>query len=190
MVRKAGLLWALLGGFLISPAAQAQYQWGVNEVSLSLSNAQWGLPFLQFTPLHPGIEASMSFLSIDKENFRHDVAVYGGFFYHELMATAPYLDLSTTFQYKVGRWIGTDFRAGAGYLHGFYPGEAYVFSANTGQFETVQANQSFFLATAGMGISALGLEGIEPFVRMDMMMLNNVYNMVTLVKVGLEITLQ
>lgn len=190
MNKKFLNFWIILGALLLQNEASAQYRWGVDEVSLSVSNAQWGLPFLQFTPMHPGLEAGVSVLANEQKNFRHDVSVCGGFFYHELMATAAYLNVGTAFQYWLGNVLGADIRAGAGYAHAFYPGEAYAYKENTGSFESTLANQSFLQLTAGVGISYLGFERVEPFVRMDVMMLNNLYNSVTLVKVGLKIPLK
>ena len=173
----------------LNSIAQAQLHYGISDVSVAATNTQWGIPFLQFAPVHPGIELGATFIKLVREKSSHSLQAKAGYFYHDIMASAPYVKAEYIYQPRIKRIIGIDLGAGAGYLHAFYPGEAYRFDEDTEVFESVLSSEPFFAFHATAGLSYVGWEKVQPFVRYDMMMLNNFYNQAALLKLGVKVNL-
>ena len=76
-----------------SLTSKAQYQFGLSDLSVSVTDVKHGLPFFMIAPVHPGIEISTAFLKKDKEKAFHAFEATLGYYYHSLIAHAPYINL-------------------------------------------------------------------------------------------------
>ncbi|MFL1897471.1 hypothetical protein ACJRPK_17350 [Aquimarina sp. 2-A2] len=148
----------------------SQFNGKNKELSLSIYNNTYGLPFVQFTPIYLGGEVGITFLQRDKPITTQRIAAQLGFFNHKLIANAPYLKSTYSYQLKILRTIGIDGYAGLGYIHIFYPGEAYSFNTSQGSYEKKNLNQGFLLTNIGFGISYLKANRVSPFIKYELMM--------------------
>lgn len=155
----------LLVAFCMSQQAHAQFTKGLHEVSVSFSNTKMGLPFIMLFPMHPGVEASATFLKKEKEKSTQRVKGHLGYFHHSVLVTAPYLKATYAYQRKIKNTIGLDAHFGIGYSHAFYPGDGYIFNETSKQFESKQINQGFFLTNLGLGVSYIKPKKISPFLK-------------------------
>lgn len=162
-------------------------EWGIIALSVSASNTQYGLPFLRFTPIHPGFELGVQFYKNEKNNHAQFLQGIMGYFYHDLLAHAPYLKLEYGFQQKVGQHVGIDLFAGTGYAHVINPAEGYAFNESTGRFEPKTVHAPFVIAHVGFGASYLGWEKIYPFAKYDVMMIGNTSAVTSNFRIGAKI---
>jgi hypothetical protein len=147
-----------------------QYKRGLSDITFSVINNQFGLPFVQFRPIHIGGEVGVKLLENNKTNTAQSVSAQLGFFNHHLIANAPYLKINYDFQVKIKQIIGINGYAALGYVHTFYPGNGYSFNASTGSYEKIQLNQAFLLSNVGFGISYIKPNRIKPFLKYELMM--------------------
>jgi hypothetical protein len=148
----------------------SQFNGENKEISLSIYNNTSGLPFVQFEPIYLGGEIGFTFLQNDKPITTQKISAQLGFFNHKLIANAPYLKSTYSYQLKILRTIGINVYTGLGYIHAFYPGDAYSFNTSQGSYEKKQLNQGFLLTNAGFGISYLKTKRISPYIKYELMM--------------------
>ena len=171
------------------PGLKAQFKWGISDYSIAVTNVQYGLPFIKTFPIHPGLEIGTTFLKNEKEFSTHSVSATAGYFYHNLIAHAPYIKTEYNYQLRIKKTIGFDVGAGVGYLHAFYPGEGYRYSEKSGAYESVLYQQAFFCASASLGISVVKFDKIQPFVRYEQTMMNDLFHLMCLLRAGVKIRL-
>jgi hypothetical protein len=150
--------------------SHSQFNGENKEISLSIYNNIFGLPFVQFEPIYLGGEIGFTFLQKDKPITTQKISAQLGFFNHKLIANAPYLKFTYSYQLKILRTIGINVYAGLGYIHTFYPGDAYSFNTSQGSYEKKQLHQGFLLTNAGFGISYLKTKRISPYIKYELMM--------------------
>lgn len=139
------------------------------QISLSIFNNKSGLPFVQFAPIYLGGEIGFTFLQKNKPITTQSISTQLGFFNHKLIANAPYLKFTYSYQLKIVKTIGVDGYAGVGYIHAFYPGDAYLFNTSRDSYSREQLNQGFLLTNAGFGISYLKTKRIIPYIKYELM---------------------
>lgn len=184
MSRKVVFLSLLVIFMLGSKISYGQFKFGLTEMSAAVYTAAWGLPFMQVTPIHPGIEIGATFLENNKAKGKHSVSAYVSFFHHNVMANAPSIRVDYRYQIKIKEAVGIDLAGGVGYLHAFYPGEGYSLNKSTGEYESATVNKAFFTAGIGIGVSLIVSDKVQPFIRYDQTMLNNIYNQLSILKLG------
>ncbi len=146
-------------------------QWGLKAISVSVSNTQYGIPFVRFFPLHPGVQIGLTF--VETQNSKHSLSGNIGYFYHDLLAHAPYAKVEYNYHQSIKNVVGLDAFIGTGYAHAFNPNTAYAFNPSTKTYESTVANAPFFIANLGIGLSVLTFEDFTPFVQYDAMMIGS-----------------
>jgi hypothetical protein len=187
--RLAGITGIMLLFLVLSCPVYAQFKWGMQDVSIAVTSTQYGMPFIQFTPIHPGIELEGTFLKKEGKRANHGFSVNGGYFYHSVLANAIYIQGKYQYQVRVKDMFGIGVGAGAGYAHMIYPGEGYRYNETTGRFESGTYHKGFLLASAGLGISYIKPQTFQPFIRYDMMMFGDLGKLAASLKLGLSINL-
>lgn len=142
----------------------------IEQISLVATSEAIGLPFTNHLSYHPGFETKLTFKSIEKEKTSRMYSLNAGFFHHPKISNSLYIGGEYTIQYPiVQNRLGLDIPIGIGYMHTFYPGEAY--KQNTeGEFEAIsQFGRPKIYANAGIGLSYTGANKIKPFVRQELL---------------------
>lgn len=171
------------------PGLKAQFKWGLSDYSIAVTDVQYGLPFIKTFPVHPGLEIGTTFLKNEKKFTTHSVSATAGYFYHSLIAHAPYIRAEYNYQIRIKKTIGIDMGGGIGYLHAFYPGEGYRYNEESGEYESVLYQQAFLRVNASLGISLVKFEKIRPFVRYEQTMMNDFFHLMCLLSAGVKIRL-
>jgi len=163
----------LLMLFIIFSSNMAgQFKKGLYEVSVSGINHQYGMPFIRFAPFHPGIEIGLTLLKKEGTHFKKSVSANFGYLHHKLLIRAPYLRLDYLIQYQFKNSFGLGASGGLGYLHGFYPGDAYKFNESKGVYEQTVTHQAFLQKNIALHLFYLNANKIKPFIKYDFSMLN------------------
>lgn len=149
-----------------------QLKWGIHSMDIAVSNTQYGVPFLRFLPVHPGGELGITFLKT--ENNKHRFTGTLGYFYHDLLAHAPYLKATYRFQHSIGDIIGLNATAGGGYAHVIHPKQGYAFDETTQTFISKTNHSPFVTAHLGFGVSLLTFDRVQPFIHYDAMMVGSI----------------
>lgn len=160
-----------------------QFKFGINDYSVAITEVQYGIPFSGFLPINPGFEIGATLLKNEKTRSCHQVSANLGYFYHELLVSAPYIKTNYTFQPNIKKLLGIDMGIGLGYLHGFYPGESYEFDEDKKKYVSTKVN-SFpaFTTSAHIGFTYIKPDKINPFIRYEGNMLNfNDYTAILLI---------
>ena len=172
------LICVILIAFFSLKQGYGQFEFKISDVSVAVTDFQYGLPFIKTFPIHPGIEVGATILKKEKEKSSHSFGANLGFFHHNVLANAPYLITGYNYQRNIKQTIGLQAGAGLGYMHTFYPGESYEYNKNTNEFEPATNSSPFFLIDAGLGISYLKMNKVQPFIRYNVTSLN-IYNYFT-----------
>jgi len=156
----------LLIGFGIQGYAQ-----NLQRLSFAATTEAIGLPFTNYFPIHPGFEVEATFKRTEKTKSIRSLNATLGFFHHRKLETAVYLGGEYQYTYKLFQdRLGIDLPAGLGYLHSFYPSELYE-QTETGAFESIsQIGRAHLYFNVGIGLSYLGNEKIQPFIRQELML--------------------
>lgn len=169
----------------------AQFIPGIHQVSVSLSDNQYGIPFVRLAPLHPGAEIGLTFLENEKGRNKQMVNGQVGFIQHGLLTNAAYLRLAYQFEANIKQTIGLNVNFASGYIHGFYPGDGYHFDEQSGTYTPTQIHQGFFLTSLGMGLSYLRPTKVKPFIRYELNLLNfDSQNLISSLHLGIAIHLK
>lgn len=149
-----------------SAIASAQ---SVTQISVSLLKESTSFPFTRFYPIHPGGEIGITFMEKKREKSITNFNANVGGFYHKRIQNAFYLRGEYAYRPIIKSLLTIDFIANAGYMHTFYPGEVYELNNDSGEFEKIkQTGRAHFLGGAGIGISYIKGEKIQPFLRQEM----------------------
>lgn len=171
-------------------SSQAQFTTGLKSLSVSATNTQFGLPFLKFFPIHPGLDIGVTFLENEKSKSIHKVNAHLGYIYHNVLVTGPYLKGEYAIQFKVKDIIGLDVGLGGGGFYAIYPGDAYVFDQDSKNYETIHNQQFFLTVNAGVGLTWLKATNVQPFIRYEVMTLGSPDLTLSLAKLGVHIPLK
>ncbi len=152
---------------LFSMALWANAQ-DLGKVSIALQSEAIGFPFSNYAPIHPGAEVGLTIRERHRARSSTAVNVYFGGYYHERIATGLYLRAEFQPTLKLGNHFGLLLPMGVGYLHTFYPAELYQVN-DEGSFEVArQGGRPHALLQLGVGISYLGHERFEPFIKQEL----------------------
>lgn len=175
--------------------ASSGYAQRIQQFSLSLYTEAVGLPFTNYSPIHPGIELAATFHTNDKEKSIRYARAKAGFFYHQRLETAVYLGGEYQYSLKVlNQKLSIDLPAGLGYMHTFYPAELYE-QDESGDFTPInQLGRSHLYVNLGLGLTYLGTEKVQPFIRQELMLETPFANGIpaiphSLLKFGVQINL-
>ena len=189
MIRKI-VLFILILPFLTNGHSQ-----GLQQLSLSINSEAIGLPFTNYSPIHPGIEISGSLKRNERDRSIRYLNLKAGFFHHERLENAIYLGGEYQYSQKLfGGKMSLDVPMGLGYLHSFYPGELYE-QNEAGDFETIsQAGRSHLYVNLGVGLTFLPQSKIQPFIRQELLLETPFANGIpviphSLLKVGIQLKL-
>lgn len=175
-MKKRNLL--IIGGFsfvinvITPPSVNAQFRFGISDVSVSITDVKHGLPFYMLTPIHPGFEVSSTFLKKEKEHSHHAFDAALGYYYHDIIAHGSYLNFKYNYQIRIKEIIGIDLHSGLGVQYNIYPGEGYAFNESTFEYESTTNGKVNLAINLGFGLSYTQLEKIHPFIHYDF----NVHN--------------
>lgn len=171
------------------------YSQRLQQLSISLQSEAIGLPFTNYSPIHPGIEVSGTLHQHDKEKSLRYLRAKAGFFYHQRLETAIYLGGEYQYSQKLlNQKLSLDIPVGLGYLHSFYPGELYV-QNEAGDFENIdQLGRSHLYVSLGIGLTYLGSSTIQPFIRQELLLETPFANGIpviphSLLKIGVQFNL-
>lgn len=168
----------------------AQSKFKITELSASAYNTQYGLPFIRFAPIHPGIEMGATFLEKNKVKSYRKISGRIGFYHHDLLANGVFIKAIYDYQVKIKNILGVGGYGGIGYTHLFYPGDGYTFDTPSGNYKSSRANQAFFLSNIGLGINYIKPKKLQPFIKYEMTMSGfNVDYIQTNFHIGLNIRL-
>lgn len=157
---------------IIPESVYAQYKFGISDMSVSLTDVKHGLPFYMLTPIHPGFEASATFLKKEKKRSHHAFDGALGYYYHDMIAQGSYFNVKYNYQIRVKGIIGIDLHSGLGFQYNIYPGEGYAFNESTREYENVINGKANLAINLGFGLSYTQMEKIHPFIHYDL----NVHN--------------
>lgn len=138
----------------------------IKGITIALTTESIAFPLTRITPVHPGIELGLTVMN--KRNFKRikEFNLVSGFYHHELLENAFYLKAEYLYRPIFGK-VTLDLSGSAGYMHTFYPGPMYQIS-ETGEPETVkQFGRPHGLLGLGFGITFIGTERFNPFIRQD-----------------------
>ncbi len=141
----------------------------IEQAFFSLNTEAIGLPFTNYLPIHPGAEIGLTFKTIEKQNSIHRFNAKVGGFYHERLETAIYV--GAEYQYTrilFKQKLGLDFPVGLGYHHTFYPADIYILESDGSFTEVNQIGRPHLFISAGVGVSYLGHEKFQPFIRQEL----------------------
>lgn len=168
---KYGILTLVLW-MITAEKTDAQYNFGIADVSVAITDVKHGLPFMMIAPIHPGVELSATFLKKDKEKAFHSFSTTAGFYHHGLIANGTYANLNYNYQRKIKNTIGIDLHPGLGFMVAVYPGEGYRLNDGTGEYESVTNTSANLAINLGFGLSYIRHKWLQPFLHYDF----NVYN--------------
>lgn len=171
-------------------SSQAQLTTRLQSLSVSATNTQFGLPFLKFFPLHPGVDIGVTFLENDKPKSIHKVNVHLGYIHHNILVTGPYVKAEYAIQFKLKDLIGLDVGLGGGGFYALYPGEAYAFNQESKGYETIKNQQFFLTINTGVGVTWIKAAAFQPFIRYEVMVLGSPDLTLSLAKLGVYIPLK
>jgi len=171
------------------------YSQSLHQLSIAVQSEAIGLPFTNYSPIHPGIEFGAMFIKKEKDKNIQYFNAKAGFFYHQKLETAIYLGGEYQYSQKLFKQkVSIDIPVGLGYLHSFYPGEIY--EQNTaGDFEKInQIGRSHLYINLGIGLRDLNEGKIQPFLRQELLLETPFANGIpaiphSLLKVGVQIKL-
>ncbi|SMG49287.1 hypothetical protein SAMN05661096_03593 [Marivirga sericea] len=165
----------------------------VKQVSVMATTEAIGLPFTNYAPIHPGIEASITFARNEQDKSVQLFNAKAGSFYHRKLQIAVYLGGEYQYSRKLFKQkISLDFPIGLGYFHTFYPGEIYEQNGN-GDFERVnQFGRPHLYINLGIGLTYIGRGNIQPFIRQEALIQTPFANGIpviphSLIKIGVNI---
>ena len=141
----------------------------IKQASLSVVNENIAFPFTTYTPLHPGIEAGLTFWQKEKAHSIQQLNANLGYFFHERIEHAYYLNGTYMYRVKVKGFLSIDLAAFAGYMHTFYPGNLYEINSESGEISRVQQfGRPHAMAGIGLGLTYRNSSRFEPFIRQEM----------------------
>ncbi len=173
----------------------SSYGQKIEQISISGISEAIGLPFTNYSPIHPGLEFSSTIKKVDRPRSNRYLNAKAGFFYHQKLEAAIYLGGEFQYSYKIiNQKLSVDLPLGLGYLHSFYPGELYE-QNEIGDFEVVnQFGRSHLYLNLGLGLTYLHDGRVEPFIRQELLIETPFANGLpliphSLVKIGVQIKL-
>lgn len=187
MIRKIVFLSCLISYSILG------YAQGVQQFSVSLNSEAIGLPFTNYSPIHPGIEIAGTLRKNERPNSIRYLNVKAGFFLHQRVENAFYL--GGEYQYSqtlFKKKLSIDLPVGLGYMHTFYPGELYE-QNDSGDFEKInQLGRAHLYVNLGIGLTYLSDNKIQPFVRQELFLETPFANGIpaiphSLLKIGVQI---
>jgi hypothetical protein len=141
----------------------------IKQVSLAAVNENIAFPFTTYTPIHPGIETGLTFWQKENEHSIQQVNANLGYFFHEKVESAFYLNGTYMYRVKVKGFLSIDFSAFAGYMHTLYPGSLYEIDPENGAITRVnQYGRPHAMAGIGFGLTYRNSSRFEPFIRQEM----------------------
>jgi len=165
------------------------------QAAISLNSEAIGLPFTNYSPIHPGMEIVGTLRKNEQDKSIQYLNLKAGFFYHQRLETAIYLGGEYQYSRKLFRQkLSVDLPVGLGYLHSFYPGEIYEQNEN-GDFEVVnQLGRAHVYLNLGVGLTYLSASKVQPFVRQELLLEAPFANGIpaiphSLLKIGIQINL-
>lgn len=161
---QRSLLFFLL---LTATTGYAQFVKGIHDVSVTLSDTKFGLPFINLAPIHPGIEVGATFFKRDRSNNTQSIRAKAGFIHHNILINAPYLTVGYAYQQKIKNTIGLSVYGDFGYIHAFYPRQGYIHNEETGLYEEKQVNEAFLRYNLGFELSYIKPAKINPIIRYE-----------------------
>jgi len=150
---------------LCLPLAHAQI--GLKKVSLGLLTESISFPFTRMVAIHPGFELGAAVTEKDRPKSVRTWSVGLGYFYHREVDVAVYAKAVYTHTFKIKQIIGLSFPVGIGYMHSFHAGEIYRQQPDGSFAEQTQTGKPHALLNAGLDLSYLGWERLEPFTGYD-----------------------
>ncbi len=142
----------------------AKGDFALTDISISVSDVQYGLPFVMALPIHPGIEVGTSYFKHDNKYSTHTLTASLGYYYHSLIAYAIYLNSVYDYQQKIAGVIGLNVGAGIGMLYSIFPRVGYLCDEDLQDFIPVIDDKLFAIVKAHVGISYIKPQKIQPFV--------------------------
>lgn len=180
---------------LLLAVTASGYAQRLEQFSVAVYSEAIGLPFTNYSPIHPGMAVSATLKETEKAKSIRYLDVTAGFFYHERLETALYLGGTYQYSHKLfNRTMSVDLPVGLGYLHSFYPGELYE-QNEVGDFETVnQWGRSHLYVNLGVGLTYLSKGNIQPFIRQELLLETPFANGIpviphSLLKIGVQVKL-
>ncbi|MEM6806720.1 MAG: hypothetical protein AAF696_35290 [Bacteroidota bacterium] len=180
---------------LLFSCLSSGYSQRFKQLSASLNSEAIGLPFSNYSPIHPGIEISGTLKKNDRAKSIRYWHAKAGFFQHERLANAIYLGGEYQYSQKLFKErMSLDLPLGLGYLHTFYPGEIYE-QNEAGDFESInQVGRAHLYLNLGIGLTYLGSSSVQPFIRQELMLQTPFANGIpviphSLLKFGIQIKL-
>ena len=169
------------------------YSQRFQQFSISLNSEAIGLPFTNYSPIHPGIEISGNLQKNEKHKSIRYLNAKAGFFHHQRLMNAFYLGAEYQYSQKLFKErMSLDLPLGLGYLHSFYPGEIYE-QNEAGDFESInQVGRSHLYLNAGIGLTYLAGSRVQPFIRQELLLQTPFANGIPLIphsllKIGVQI---
>lgn len=176
--------------FLSWQLSSAQLNLEISEWSVSLTDTQNGMPFIQLAPIHPGIEIGATVWENEKAKSHHKLSGRLGYFHHDVLAMAPYLKANYIYQVKFKETIGLDLSGSLGYIHVIYPGEGYKFDADSRTYKSATIHEGFLLSNVGLGFTYINPEKFQPFVKYDVSLLGfDLAKLISVLHIGLSVQL-
>lgn len=171
------------------------YSQQLHQLSVSANTEAIGLPFTNYSPIHPGLEIAATVKKKDQARNLQYWNAKAGFFYHQRLETAIYLGGEYQYSQKLFQQnLSLDVPVGAGYLHSFYPGELYE-QNEAGDFENIsQLGRSHVYVNLGIGLTYIGSSKVQPFIRQELLLETPFANGIpaiphSLFKIGVQINL-
>ena len=171
------------------------YAQQLQQFSVSVNSEAIGLPFTNYSPIHPGFEMTGTFRKNETSNNIQCLNAKAGFFYHQRLAIGIYLGGEYQYSQKLfNEKLSLDLPVGLGYLHTFYPNELYEQNEN-GDFEVInQFGRSHLYINLGVGLTYLNRGKIQPFVKQELLLQTPFANGIpaiphSLIKIGIQIKL-
>lgn len=166
-----------------------------HQFSVSFNSEAIGLPFTNYSPIHPGVEVTGTLKKNEQPKNIQCLNVKAGMFHHQKLETAIYLGGEYQYSKKLfNQRLSIDLPVGLGYLHTFYPGELYEQNEN-GDFEVVnQSGRSHLYVNLGVGLTYLSDGKVQPFVRQELFLETPFANGIpaiphSLIKLGVQVKL-
>lgn len=165
------------------------------QYAVSLNSEAIGLPFTNYSPIHPGIEITGTIRKKEKAKSVRYTNLKMGFFHHQRVENAIYLGGEYQYSQKLFKQkLSLDLPVGLGYLHSFYPAEIYE-QNDSGDFEKItQLGRPHLYVNLGIGVTYTGADKVQPFVRQELLLETPFANGIpviphSILKIGIQIKL-
>lgn len=167
----------------------------IDQFAISIYSEAIGLPFTNYSPIHPGIEIAGTLHKNEKANSIRYLNAKVGFFHHQRLENAWYIGGEYQYSRKLFKEkLSVDLPVGLGYLHSFYPGDLYEQNQD-GDFEAIsQLGRAHLYLNLGIGLTYLSESKIQPFIRQELLLEAPFANGIpaiphSLLKIGVQINL-